>query len=74
MVMSDQRSIQSLGVATRVANYLADRGYAFVEDDQLDGLDEVLTAFLLRAGIPVQAASDGEESWSASSGLGPNAA
>ena len=69
IVMSSQRSIQSMEIAARVADYLADRGYACVEDDQLEGLDEVLIAFLQRTGIPVQAASDGQERrWPLTSG------
>lgn len=39
--------------ARRVADTLAGCGYAFIEDDQLDGLAAVLRSFLTVARIPV---------------------
>jgi hypothetical protein len=39
--------------ARRVADTLAGCGYAFIEDDQLDGLVAVLRSFLTVARIPV---------------------
>jgi len=41
--------------ARRVADSLAERGYAFIEDDQLEGLAAVLRSFLTAAGISVNA-------------------
>jgi hypothetical protein len=42
-------------VAGRVADCMAECGYAFVEDDQLDGLAAVLRSFLMVAGVPINA-------------------
>ena len=40
-------------IAAQVANCFAESGYAFIEDDQLDGLVVQLEAFLAVAGIAV---------------------
>jgi len=40
-------------IAEQVADCFADSGYAFVEEDKIDGLAAVLGSFLTVAGIPV---------------------
>ena len=40
-------------IAERVADCIADTGYAFVEDDKVEGLAATLGSFLTVAGIPV---------------------
>jgi hypothetical protein len=40
-------------IAEQVADCFADSGYAFVEQDKIDGLAVVLDSFLTEAGIPV---------------------
>ena len=40
-------------IIERVADYLAERGYAYVEDDKLDDLAAALTAALRAAAIPI---------------------
>ncbi|GIE95811.1 hypothetical protein [Paractinoplanes rishiriensis] len=45
--------------ARRVADTLAGCGYAFIEDDQLDGLAAVLRSFLTVARIPVNSTEAG---------------
>lgn len=40
-------------IAGQVADCLAERGYAFVEDDKLGKLADALTAFLHAAAIPI---------------------
>ncbi|WP_412748807.1 hypothetical protein [Krasilnikovia sp. M28-CT-15] len=42
-----------MDIAEQVADWLADRGYAFVEDDKLPALADTLRAFLRTAGIAV---------------------
>lgn len=39
-------------IAEQVADCLADSGYAFVEDDKIEGLAALIEAFLTTAGIP----------------------
>jgi len=46
-------------IAVRVANCLSERGYAFVEDDEIDTLADALHAFLTTAGIPLGPRHDG---------------
>ena len=43
-------------IAEQVAYCFADHGYAYVEDDKIEGLTEVLRSFLTVAGIPVNVA------------------
>ena len=43
-------------IAERVADSISDTGYAFIEDDKIDGLAATLQSFLLVARIPVHAA------------------
>ena len=40
-------------IAEQVADCFAELGYAFVEDDKIEGLAELLGSFLTVAGIPV---------------------
>jgi hypothetical protein len=40
-------------IAEQVANCFAESGYAFVEDDKLEGLAALLGSFLTVAGIPI---------------------
>jgi hypothetical protein len=40
-------------IAEQVADCFADSGYAFVEQDKIDGLADMLNSFLTVAGIPV---------------------
>jgi hypothetical protein len=40
-------------IAEQVADRFADSGYAFVEEDKIDGLAATLGSFLSLAGIPV---------------------
>jgi hypothetical protein len=40
-------------IAEQVADRFADSGYAFVEEDKIDGLAAILGSFLTMAGIPV---------------------
>ncbi|GAA3351408.1 hypothetical protein GCM10020358_80990 [Amorphoplanes nipponensis] len=40
-------------LAEQVADCLADRGYAFVEEDRIEGLAATLGSFLASAGIPI---------------------
>ena len=40
-------------IAEQVANCIAESGYAFVEDDKLEGLAALLGSFLTVAGIPI---------------------
>jgi len=40
-------------IADQVADCFADSGYAFVEEDKIDGLAATLGSFLTVAGIPV---------------------
>jgi len=40
-------------IAVQVADCFADSGYAFVEEDQIDGLAATLRSFLELADIPV---------------------
>jgi hypothetical protein len=42
-------------VAERVADCIAERGYAFVEDDKVGALAAALRSFLMAAGVPVNA-------------------
>jgi hypothetical protein len=42
-----------MDIARSVAYAFSDEGYAFVEDDKLEALAEVLTSFLKAADIPV---------------------
>jgi hypothetical protein len=44
-------------IAEQVADSISACGYAFVEDDKIDGLAAVLRSFLTVAGIPVNTAS-----------------
>ncbi len=48
----DRDAIRSL--AERIADYFAERGYAFVEDDQIDVLTDFLQLFLTAIGTPVR--------------------
>ena len=43
-----------LRIAEQVADCFSEQGYAFVEDDKLEGLAAVLRSFLMVAGIPVK--------------------
>jgi hypothetical protein len=40
-------------IAEHVADCFSDRGYAFIEDDKIDDLADLLGAFLTAADIPV---------------------
>jgi hypothetical protein len=51
--MTVQSSDPLLPVAERVADCIAEHGYAFVEDDKLEALAAVLRFFLTATGIPV---------------------
>jgi hypothetical protein len=51
--MGAQHSDPLRHVAEQVADCLSARGYAFVEDDNLDTLAATLRSFLTAAGIPV---------------------
>ncbi|MEU4693729.1 hypothetical protein [Actinoplanes sp. NPDC023714] len=48
-------------IAEKVADLFAARGYAFVEEDHLEALAAVLSAFLLTAGIAVHETRPGAE-------------
>jgi hypothetical protein len=41
------------GMAAAVADLMADRGFAFVENDRVDALAATLRAFLVTAGLPM---------------------
>jgi hypothetical protein len=45
-------------IAEQVADCFAGSGYAFVEQDKIDGLAVVLNSFLTVAGIPVNPPND----------------
>ena len=51
-------------IAELVADCFMESGYAFIEDDKIDGLTAVLQSFLTVADIPVHAA-DGRGTGSA---------
>jgi len=40
-------------IAEQVANCFAESGYAFIEDDKIEGLAALLGSFLTVAGIPI---------------------
>jgi hypothetical protein len=48
-----QQTDPILAIADNVADMIADCGYAYVEDEHLDGLAAALRSFLNSAGIPV---------------------
>jgi hypothetical protein len=48
-----QQNDPILAIADNVADMIADSGYAYVEDEHLDGLAVALRSFLSAAGIPV---------------------
>jgi hypothetical protein len=54
-VLSTQNGDTLWRAAEQVADCLAERGYAFVEDDQLDTLAAALRSFLTETGVPVNA-------------------
>lgn len=56
--MSTQSTDPLLWIAEQVADLFSEHGYAFVEDDKLDGLAAVLRSFLVVAGIPVNTPGD----------------
>jgi hypothetical protein len=47
-------------IAEQVAYCFAERGYAFVEDDKVEGLAALLESFLTVAGIPANLAGTGD--------------
>ena len=47
-------------IAEQVADCFADSGYAFVEEDNVEGLAAVLGSFLTLAGIPVNPPEPGD--------------
>ena len=51
--MSTQNGDRLRRIAEKVADCFSEHGYAFVEDDKIDGLTTVLRSFLTVAGIPV---------------------
>jgi hypothetical protein len=53
--MSDAMSADGVlrQIAEQVADCFADSGYAFVEEDKIEGLAATLGSFLCSAGIPV---------------------
>ena len=53
--MSIQTSDPLRRIAEQVADRFAECGYAFVEDDKIEGLTAVLRSFLTAAAIPVNA-------------------
>jgi hypothetical protein len=54
--MSTQNSDPLWQIAEQVAYCFSERGYAFVEDDMLETLTDVLRSFLTASGIPVHIA------------------
>lgn len=46
-------------IAEQVADCFAECGYAFVEDDKIDGLAAVLRSFLTAAAIPINVDTTG---------------
>ncbi|WP_433832282.1 hypothetical protein ACQP2E_15735 [Actinoplanes sp. CA-015351] len=51
--MSDTDQDPLRQAAARIADFWSHRGYAFVEDDQFEGLATTLSAFLCVARVPV---------------------
>jgi hypothetical protein len=47
-------------IAEQVADCFAERGYAFVEDDKIEGLAALLESFLTVAGIPANLPGTGD--------------
>lgn len=58
-------------IAEQVADCFADSGYAFVEEDRIDGLAATLGSFLTVAGIPVTLPEIDDPSWVATGRTSP---